>query len=80
MTEAIRLDPKNARSYGNRGWAHKEKGEHDKAIADFTEVIRLNPKDAKGYWIRGLAYSEKGEQAKADEDFARARKLGYTGK
>jgi len=29
----------------NRGVDHYERGEFNKAIADFTEAIRLNPKD-----------------------------------
>ena len=28
----------------NRGFAYEEKGDHDKAIADYTEAIRLDPK------------------------------------
>ena len=43
-TEAIRLDPKNAEAYCNRGHAYEEKGDYDKAIADCTEAIRLDPK------------------------------------
>ena len=42
-TEAIRLDPKNARAYTNRGGLGRQE-EYDKAIADFTEAIRLDPK------------------------------------
>ena len=43
FTEAIRLDPKLASAYYNRGIAYENKGEHDKAIADYTEAIRLEP-------------------------------------
>ena len=50
-TEAIRLNPKYAEAYYNRGVAYEDKGEHDKAIADFTEAIRLDPKYAKAYAI-----------------------------
>ena len=53
-TEAIRLDPKDAKAYYNRGVAYGEKGERDKAIADFTEAIRLNPKMAWAYIFRGV--------------------------
>ena len=47
FTEAIRLDPKYAEAYCNRGCAYRNKGDYDKAIADFTEAIRLNPKDCR---------------------------------
>ena len=47
--EAIRLDPKDAAAYDNRGNAWQAKGEYDKAIADYNEAIRLDPKDADAY-------------------------------
>lgn len=59
-TKAIRLDPKNAEAYSDRGVAYKEIGQSDKEIADFSEAIRLDPKYAKAYYGRGLAYQRKG--------------------
>ena len=53
-TEAIRLDPKYAKAYNNRGAAYKAKGQHDRATSDFTEAIRLNPEDAEAH--NGLAW------------------------
>ena len=44
--EAIRLDPKLARAFNNRGFAYYGKREYDKAIADCSEAIRLDPKIA----------------------------------
>ena len=52
-TEAIRLNPKDAKFYYNRGNAYGRKGEYDKAIADCTEAIRLDPKHALSYCGRG---------------------------
>ena len=59
------------------GLGLRDKGEHDKAIADCTEAIRLDPKYAKAYYNRGWAYGRQGDKTKAEEDFARARELGY---
>ena len=59
------------------GLSLREKGEYDKAIADFTEAIRLDPKYAKAFFGRASAYERNGEITKADEDFAQAKKLGY---
>ena len=58
-TEAIRLDPKYANAYSNRGVAYSDKGDKDRAIADFTEAIRLDPKYADAYNNRGFAYREQ---------------------
>jgi tetratricopeptide (TPR) repeat protein len=40
---AIRLDPKLANAYDNRGRAYRAKGENDQAIRDFKEATRLDP-------------------------------------
>ena len=49
MNEAIRLDPKIAVAYSNRGAAWWGKKEYDKAIGDYNEAIRLDPKYADRY-------------------------------
>jgi len=41
--EAIRIAPKYAIAYYNRGRAYRAKGDNDRAIADFEEAIRLDP-------------------------------------
>jgi tetratricopeptide (TPR) repeat protein len=74
-TEAIRLDPKLAMAYCNRGVAYGSKGEYDKAIADCTEAIRLDPKLDLAYELRGLAYGSKGEYDKAIADYTEAIRL-----
>jgi Flp pilus assembly protein TadD len=43
FNEALRLDPKHALAYNNRGTAWYAKGEVDKANADFNEAFRLDP-------------------------------------
>jgi len=39
---ALKLDPKDAVAFNNRGFAYRHKGDADRAIADFGEAIRLN--------------------------------------
>ena len=41
-TEAIRLQPDDAKAYYNRGVAYKSKGEKAKAIADFERYLQLS--------------------------------------
>ena len=69
FNEAIRLDPKDAAAYRNRGFAWKSKGDYDRAIADYNEAIRLDPKFAIAYYNRGLAYEAKNNLAQALTDF-----------
>jgi len=75
FTETIRLDPKLALAYYNRGWAYGNKGDHDTAIADYTEAIRLDPKLVAAYYNRGVAYLEKGDDDKAIADCTEAIRL-----
>jgi murein DD-endopeptidase MepM/ murein hydrolase activator NlpD len=80
-TEAIRLDPKDARPFNKRGLAYLDKADDDRAIADFSEAIRLDPKDAQPFNNRGLAYLDKAEYDHAIADFTEAIRLdpNYTG-
>ena len=69
LTQAIRIDPRHAESYNNRGNAYREKSDFDRAIADFTEAIRLNPNHAEAYNNRGVAYVNKGDLDRAIADW-----------
>lgn len=62
-------------AYNNRGIAYREKGEYDRAIADFTQAIKLNPKDVNPYLNRGVAYEKKREYDLAIADYTQAIKL-----
>lgn len=61
-------------AYFNRGNAHLQKGDQDKAIADFDEAIKLDPKNPSIYNNRGNAKNEKGDAAGAAADFDAAIK------
>src|SRR5439155_10952154 len=65
FNEEIRLNPRAATAFANRGNAHAGKGEYDKAIADFNDAIRLNPSDSHAYGNRGYAYDARGEYDRA---------------
>jgi lipoprotein NlpI len=59
--KAIKLDPKEAWSYNNRGLAYHKKGEYSKAITDYTKTIELDPRHRVAYYNRGNTYTYKGE-------------------
>ncbi|MFN7145403.1 MAG: ATP-binding protein, partial [Myxococcota bacterium] len=44
------------------GIAYREKGEPERAVADFSQAIRLDPKNGLAFYNRGLAYYERRER------------------
>ena len=55
--KAIRLDPRYADAYFNRGLAYAELGQYERAIQDYNDAIRLKPDDALAHDSRGFAYA-----------------------
>ncbi|MEQ1577042.1 MAG: tetratricopeptide repeat protein, partial [Hyphomicrobium sp.] len=51
------------------------KGDHDRAIADYTKVIALAPNFANAYNNRGTSYRAKGDDARAIADYTKAIEL-----
>jgi len=74
-SEAIRLDPKQARAYNNRGLAYQAKGDLDQAIADFNQALRLEPALGVSYLNRGRVYAAKNERERAIADYSEAIRL-----
>jgi tetratricopeptide (TPR) repeat protein len=69
------LDPKNAFPYYNRGLAYYQKGDYNRAIADYDQAIRVDPNYALAYNDRGLAYYQKGDYDRAIADYDQAIRL-----
>ena len=67
--------PKYAPAYNNRGLAWRDKGDLDRAIADYNEAIRLDPKYAFAYNNRGFAWRAKGDLDRAIADYTEAIRL-----
>ena len=61
----LKLEPKNARAYNNRGTVYRDKGDSARALADFAEAVKLNPRDTDAQYNLGNAYAGKGETARA---------------
>ncbi len=70
-------------AYNNRGVAHDQLGDYDRAVADYREALSLKPEDAMSrrnlrvvLVRRGVALANTGEYQRALADLTRAIELG----
>jgi tetratricopeptide (TPR) repeat protein len=75
-SKAIKINPKFAKAYNNRGIAYMWKKQYDNAVADFNKAIEFDPKNGKAYNNRAIVYSYQGETDKALKDLKKAKSLG----
>ena len=62
VIEARRGTAENqAGAYYNRGVAHRNKGQLEEALQDYSESIKLNPSDADVFYNRGVVEQSLGE-------------------
>ncbi len=61
-TQAIRINPDDAKVHYNLGIAYVNSGMDKKAIESYKQAIRINPDDAKAHFKLGLdaAFDDKG--------------------
>ncbi|MCL2067064.1 MAG: tetratricopeptide repeat protein [Treponema sp.] len=78
-SEAIRLKPNvgdlEGDAYYHRGLIYWEKGDVDRAIADYSEALKHNPDYTIVYEKRAEAYEKNGDVGKAENDREKHRKL-----
>jgi Flp pilus assembly protein TadD len=75
LSKAIRLNPKSAGAFYNRGNAYKKEGDTARAISDYTQAVKLKPDHAWAYYNRGLLSGNDGDYERAYFDFAKAALL-----
>ena len=61
--------------YDNRAIELRQRGEFDKAIADYSEALRIDGDLVGAYAGRGLAYEGKADVEKAKADYRKALAL-----
>jgi tetratricopeptide (TPR) repeat protein len=66
---------RTANAYRERGVSYHNKGDYDRAIADFNRALELAPDTADYYKSRGVSYSMKGDEDRAIADKTRAIEL-----
>ena len=64
-----------ASAYNKRGIAWKQKGEFDKALADYAQAIRIDPKQRYPWHNRAHLWLSREQYDKAIADFNQAIKL-----
>lgn len=75
FSKSIGSDPKNFKSYINRGNAYMMRREYDMAIKDYTTAIELQPGDWEAYNNRGIAFGMKQHHDRSIEDLSMAVQL-----
>jgi tetratricopeptide (TPR) repeat protein len=74
----IRVEPKAAYAYNNRGTVRESRGDLEGAIADFTEALRLDSSSFQAYANRAVARQQKGDIDGALSDYDEALRLDPT--
>ncbi|MEA2778862.1 MAG: hypothetical protein QOK29_406 [Rhodospirillaceae bacterium] len=62
-------------AYLNRGSIYADKGQYEKAIADYGAALEQEPSLVDGYLARGRVYEETGRSGKAIDDYGAAIRL-----
>ena len=76
---ALGEDPDSFSILGRRAAAYHQKGENEKAIADYTRMIAVKPQNPDGWNGRGNLYHELGEYDKAIADYTQCIPLSPPG-
>lgn len=74
-SQAIELQPEDAKAWHNRGSAYHLLEQWDKAVTDYSKILELQPDSAHAWNDRAVAYSALGQFDKAASDFAAAAGL-----
>ena len=73
----LRLDPKSADAYCNRGNAYLQLKKPGQSIKDYDAALQIRPDDPDIRCNRGIAYLEMGNKPKALDDFKKAAAAGH---
>jgi tetratricopeptide (TPR) repeat protein len=74
-TQAIQLQPQDARAYVARATVQTRLKNWQAAIADLTQAIAHDPNNADLYWQRGRLYEEVAQDQQAVADYERVLQL-----
>lgn len=75
FTEAIKLDPRDFRFFGNRSYCFDRIQQYEKALRDADKAISLQPDWPKGYFRKGRALGGLKLNVEAEQAFMQVLKL-----
>jgi tetratricopeptide (TPR) repeat protein len=75
FSEHLEIDSGVVDYFINQGLDRYNKGDFDRAIANYNKALEINPRYAEIYINRGLAWKKKGEYEKAINDYHRALEI-----
>ncbi len=73
--EALKLAPKLAVAWSEKGFARLRQHQLDMAITDYSNALALDPKTAYSWFGRGIARIGKGDKVDGQKDIVAARQL-----
>ena len=76
--DAIKLNPKFAYAYNNRGYAKLQLEDLKGARQDITKSLELDPENSYAYRTMALLLLAEKKESQACEQLKKALKLGYT--
>src|SRR5437868_13098392 len=72
LSEAIKVNPRDARAYEQRAAVEMRINDYDKALADYGEAIKTNPGEIRYHLYRSYIYELRGDIQNAMADTDRA--------
>ncbi len=77
FNRAVTLNPKNMKSWCNRGVALKALGRLDEAVASYDKALALDPHDVKTWFNKANAFAAQDRYQDALVCFQQAQELGH---
>ena len=74
-TDTLAKNPGCWAGYNNLGLALSQKGQMDKAIAQYQKCLEINPRDAEARYNLGWAFSQTGQVDEAISQYQKALKI-----
>jgi protein O-mannosyl-transferase len=74
-SKTVSQSPNSGVAHGNLGRVYLERGQLDKATAEYRKAIKLLPNYFKGYYGLGGVYGQKGDIAKAIDNYKKSLAL-----